>query len=478
MAGFRIEGDTSGTVAEVNTDKELLVGLNKTVAKAGFVALASELDPGVVTGSRLVRAAQVTPEGRLRVSADTAAFSEFFPGAALNSALWTAPVTTATVTVATGFVNLNAGLSTASGAVARVSSYRSFPVYGAFMLYIDIVAQFAQAPVASNVVELGLGIATGTAAPTDGAFFRINASGELRGVINYNGVESQTDPISFATYVGANTSRRFEININQDRAEFWIDDVLVGVLVRPTAGFALVASANLPVLLRTYNTGVTASAQVVRVSHVNVQLAGMGSPKLWPHIRAGAGDMGVQGPTGGTMGTTALYGNSLAAGAGAAATNTTAALGVGLGGQFSLQPTLAAGTDGIISSYQVPLGTAALPGKSLYITGVRIHGVVTAALTGGPVIGAWSLAFGHTAVSLATAEAATTKAARRVPLGIQTFAATAVVGTRDDREISVKFDTPIVVQPGEFVQTVLKNLGTVTSAGVITFLIAFDAYWE
>lgn len=60
---------------------------------------------------------------------------------------------------------------------------------------------------------------------------------------------------------------------------------------------------------------------------------------------------------------------------------------------------------------------------------LTINAVVTAAITGGPVIYAYSLAYGHTAVSLATTESATTKAPRRLPVGIQTFAPTSPVGT-------------------------------------------------
>lgn len=143
-----------------------------------------------------------------------------------------------------------------------------------------------------------------------------------------------------------------------------------------------------------------------------------------------------------------------------------------------MQPTLASGTDGIIASYQVPAGTNAVPGKSLYIRGCKIHGVVTTALTGGPVIGAFSFAYGHTSVSLATTDGAGTKAPRRIPIGIQVFPSAAAVGVRDDRELFLDLETPICVQPGEFVQVVMKNLGTVTTAGVITFLIYIDSYWE
>lgn len=39
-------------------------------------------------------------------------------------------------------------------------------------------------------------------------------------------------------------------------------------------------------------------------------------------------------------------------------------------------------------------------------------------------------------------------------------------------------DAPVVVNPGEFIQTVLKNVGAVTTAGAITFIIQPYGYWE
>lgn len=479
MAGLRIEGNTSGNVAEVDVNNQLKVALSTSTSNAGYSQLLSVVDDGTITGSKLTRQPEASEDYRLRIGLDTCPLmSEYFPGTALNSAIWTAPVTTMTVTVAAGFLSLNAGTSTASGAVARVSSYRSFPIYNTAPVYMEAAVQFTQLPQANNVCEWGLGIATGTSVPTDGVFFRLLADGSLRAITNTGGIEVQSADLNFASNFGANVTRHTTITINDDVAEFWVNDVLLASIPRQTAASGIVVSQNLPMFFRNYNTNVTAAAQVMKVGLAGVSVGDVATNKPWAHIRAGAGDMGYQGPTGVTMGTTALYTNSLAPGAGVAATNTTAALGSGLGGQFALQPTLTASTDGIIQSYQVPLGTAAVPGKSLFITGVRITGVVTTALTGGPVIGLWSLAFGHTTVSLATTETATSKTARRIPLGINSFPATAAVGTMYDREIYVPFTTPVVVQPGEFVQCVMKNVGTVTSAGVITYLITYDSYWE
>ena len=47
-----------------------------------------------------------------------------------------------------------------------------------------------------------------------------------------------------------------------------------------------------------------------------------------------------------------------------------------------------------------------------------------------------------------------------------------------DTDISQQFLTPIVVQPGEFIQTVVRNIGVVGTSGTIAHLITFDGYWE
>jgi hypothetical protein len=117
------------------------------------------------------------------------------------------------------------------------------------------------------------------------------------------------------------------------------------------------------------------------------------------------------------------------------------------------------------------------------IKGVWLKGMVTAVLTGGPVLYLYSLAYGHTAVSMATAEGTsfgtnpTTKAPRRIGLGIETYAVGAAAGTLG-QGMFYQFDTPIVVAPGEFIAICAKNVGTVTTVGVITWLVGYDGYFE
>jgi hypothetical protein len=477
MAGIRIEGNTSGNVAEVDASNQLKVNLNTSETTAGFAALVTEVDDGTATGSRYMKAPECTEDYRLRVGLDTMLFNDQFPGAAINTTIWSQQTTTMTIVVGSGLLTLNSGSSVATTVNARVQSYQHFPLYGTFPLFVQMIVQFPFTPQANNVTEWGVGLATGTSAPTDGVFFRLNASGEFRGVINFNGTETQTSTINFNTYVGVNTARKFVIVCHEEAAEFWIDDVLVADLAVPTTQPALTSASNLPILLRTYNSGVTSSAQQLKCGQINITLADAHSSKDYKDQLAGMGRHASQGQTGQTLGTLANYANSANPTA-AVPTNTTAALGTGLGGQFWETDTFAANSDGIISSFQNPAGTATAPGRNLYITRVYIHSYVQTVLVGGPYVAQWALAYGHTNVSLATTDGAGTKAPRRIALGLQPVTLAQAVSTLCGNEIDVDLAVPIVVYPGEFIQTVRKKVGTAPSSGVIAHVIAFGGYWE
>ena len=474
-----IKSGANGNLAGVDTDTNLLVNMPVSAETAGFVTLSADNDMGDVTGSRYVLSPEVTGDYRLRTGVDQMLFNELFPGAALNTGLWTSPVTTATLTVAGGFANLNAAGSISINAVARLGTYRSFPCYKSYTTYFESELNFTSLPVIGNVCEWGAIIHTGTATPTDGAFFRFNAVGEFRCVINNNGTETQSGTLDASLLVDVNHTKSYLIYIMSNQAFFWIDNVLVAKIEAPAGQGTVTSSQNLPISFRNHNSTATSTAQIMKIAMVNVTLADMNSGKPWGDIICGSGGNASQGQTSGTLGSTALYTNSLAPTVGAAMTNTTAALGSGLGGQFSALPTLAANTDGIVSSFQVLAGTSTIPGKSLYINSVTINSIVTTVLAGNatPVIYAYSLAYGHTAVSLATTETSTSKAPRRKVLGLQQFAAAAALGSTAT-PFTINFTNPIVVQPGEFIQVVAKNIGVVTTTGVITFFIDIDGYFE
>ena len=450
--------------------------------KAGFVALLSEVDKGTITGVREVKALEVTSNFRLRVAIDQLLFNEYFPGTALNTSKWTSPVATSTVAIAGNVLTINNAASLVSGAVARVGTYKYFPIIGSAPLYGSSNVQFSAVPVTNMVHEWGFYIASGVTAPTDGAYFTINAAGEFRCVVNTNGTINQSVPLDFNTLVGVNSTKVFLICLSSDTVTFKINNVKVfeAKISSVSALGVQTGISELPYTFRSYNANtVTGTASLMKISHLDVFLAEAISGKPWAHIQAGQGDFAYQGFTGSTLGTTALYSNSLISGAGVTLTNTTAPAGSGLGGQFTVQPLLAVGTDGILASFQVPAGTVLVQGKTLYITAVYVQGLVTTVLAGNatPVAYAYSLAFGHTSVSLATAVSGASKAPVRIPLGFETYVAAAPISTLG-QGVSRVFNTPIVVNQGEFIQVVAKNLGAVTTSGAITFLVTFDGYWE
>jgi hypothetical protein len=94
----------------------------------------------------------------------------------------------------------------------------------------------------------------------------------------------------------------------------------------------------------------------------------------------------------------------------------------------------------------------------------------------------YSLAYGSTALTLATAEAATAKAYRRIGIGQENYGGgnNVALGTLGNANGPLLFipASPIIVQPAEYVTIAVKNIGTVTSSGVITVVVTFDAHWE
>lgn len=455
------------------------------------INIQSEVDGGSQVTPGTWRAPLVSPSRRLTTGIDTVIMSECFNATAQNTSAWKSAATTFTFSFSGGYVNFNNGASATANAAQLYQSNRFFSLMGQSPVIFDISAQLTGAPTGTGIVEVGLFLADATSTPftaTDGAFFRVNSTGVF-GVVSFNTTETLTAlliPAFAITAALSNINLNFRIIIAQDFCEFWGSDstgiqALIARLPTPAANGQPFSSCGAPVSLRQTN-GASGSASIqLKVSNITVTQSDVNTVKPWSAQMCGDSQMAYQGQNGGTMGSTALYTNSLAAGAGAVMTNTTAALGSGLGGQFSALPTLAAGTDGILCSYQNPVGTASVTGRTLFITGIKIQGVVTTVLVGNatPVIYAYSLAYGHTAVSMATAEAAATKAPRRVALGIESYGASAALGTEGSTAgVGMTFNSPIAVNPGEFIAICAKNMGVVTVSGVITFLVTFDGYFE
>ena len=490
MANVHGGSNTAG-IANVDANYNLNVTLPTDLLQSGYNRPVNEVDVGLITGEAKLLAGEVSEDYRFRVELDTILGQEVFNNTAQNTGVSSALNTTMTLGYTGGALQTNASNITTINTGVLYQSRQVFPIFSATETYCYVKLKWTGTwAVTNTTIDCGLFLAatTNPYAPTDGVFLRTNNTG-LQGVSSVNGIEQTTS--TFKTSFGGadfsptlGTVYDFIITSSSRKIVFWLDlqdgnsFQIVGEIKLSASTRRPIYGGSTPFSVR-HAIGGTAASGVINLQVVEYLVSSGGfvntrSEQVTAAILTG----GQQGQQGHTQGSTALFTNSLAAGAGAVMTNTTAALGVGLGGQFSVLPTLAVPTTGILCSYQNPVPTTILTGKQLVITGVKIESVVTTVLVGNatPVIYALGIAYGHTTVSLATAEGASTKAPRTIPLGIQTFAAAAAVGTVG-QVVNVKFDRAIPVYPGEFVAVTAKNMGAVTTTGVITFLVTYDYGW-
>ena len=486
-------GSNTSNKANVDSNYNLQVRTPMSGVQAGFVTLAAEIDPGSITGSRLVRSLDASYDNRVRASIDTPLFIDRFAGAAQNTALYNYANNNNTFTQSNGWASINATALVAASNYGLLKTYRFFPISPTFGTTFNTYMQLSQPGLTFNTTEWGLGLCATTASPTDGIFFRLTSSNALNCIITSisAGAYAETTVAvpNGANIIGVNTTHRFSIECQADVANFYIDNVLVASVPRPTGGDFTTASAELPIFYRVYTLGGTAAAgQIIRIASHEIQLQDANSTKPWADIQSGMGQNGSQGQTGGTMGSTATWTNATNP-TQAAWNNTTTTLMAGFGG-FGLNTApppagiaTSAGTptDNLIMAYLVPVGTNAIPGRALYIHGVRLGCINTGAAVATTATAiALYLTYGNTAISQATPEAATTKKPRVVPLGTMYFpVGTPIGGTPQNGDIWMPFTAPIVANPGEYVSLVARFIvGTATASEAFYFTVGFDSYWE
>ena len=500
MSGFRVEGNTSGNVAEVNTSNQLKV-VPETNAwsnpqNVGSVRAWGENDPGFITGTADLMSGEVDKDYRLRVAQDMLMDDEVFSYTAQNTGKHAYTTTTMTAAWTAGNVTTNSANTAvlAASTGVQISTYAFFPTYGTCTLSADFEVAFSAAPTTNTFVEYGLGIAgTNVTAPTDGVFFRLSSSG-LQGIVSNNGTETSTGvfPLNNGTGTWTYTNNKkyqFIVYMSAVEAHFWVNDGTgaekLGSVMLPNGQHRICMASGVQLFHKHRVAGGSTSvafqsmlgAYSVRLGGVQVATTAstQGNRIYGSYQGFGGGTLGTNQQTG-TI-TTGTAANPTAA----VPTTTTAALGTGLGGKFWETATLAAATDAIIMSYQVPAGTANVQGRRLVLRGMYLNSYVQTAITGGPYTAEWFLAFGHTAVSLATAEAAATKAPRRIHLPfVQQITATQAVNTSVANTTNfVDFgDAPIFVNPGEFIQLCTRHIGTVATAGVVAHQVTPIYGWE
>lgn len=491
-----VVGALSGVGADVTTTRHLKVIQETDVYtnpdNVGASRFFSENDQGVLTGQPKLASPEVDVDYRIRVSQDLLLDEELFYYTAQNTGKHVYTNTTMTNTWTAGQLTTNGASITTTTTGTAFYTYACFPTNGTQTLSGDFELGFSAQPQTNSFVEFGFGIpGAQTAAPTDGVFFRLNSSG-LQGIASNNGTETSTGVFPLldgaGTWTYTNAKRyQFIVYIGGVQADFWVNDgtgaVKLGHIPLPSAQGRMSMAAGIPLFLKHRIVGgaaggalqATLGAYSVRIggSNVTSTISTQGNRILGSY----------QGLSGGTMGSLATYVNSTNPTA-AAPSNTalTANLPGGLGGQGAVVAAVAAATDGIWSSYQVPAGTALIQGRRLVLRGVQLDLLnMGAAVATTATVLQFCIAYGHTNVSLATAEAATTKAPRRVPLGFASWAIGAAIGAgpQNGPIILDLGDAPIFVNPGEFVALVGKFLaGTATASQAINFTYTPIYGWE
>lgn len=496
MLGNIKGGNNKFGVANVSSNNALQVVTPQDQPQAGFVQICTRFDGGTAMGGVPTHIMpELSDDYRLLGGFDQSLINLTFEGTAFPYHQITIPsATTQTVTMGTtGSLVLNSGATTTTTTSCYARTIRHVPTFGTFPSYLDIWMQETNATSSNCITEWGLLYLTssGTQTPLDGVFFRRISGGSLQAVANYGGTETVLSinttnvpsRITNAAYSPSETNH-YVIVYHNDELKYWINDTLVASIKCPASQATFTSSSNTPIGFRVFNSGAVSPARQLYVKSINFTLGDIQSCKPWSHSMCGSGQGAYQTQMGHPNGITQTANwNNSAAPASVVGSNTDSMYNA-LGGQWSEAATQLNETDIPIFGYQIPAGTTATVGKSLYITGIRIgETVVTANAVGAS--GAqfwWAAAVGGSTASLAgtdTAGPPSTSAPRRVALGCQSFVAGAAVGTYSPGIFVDLKESPLVATPGTYAQIIRKQTnGNTSSAPVWRGTATVIGYWE
>lgn len=492
-------GNNSAGLANVSSTYELQVVTPQTEVDAGFVQLSTEVDAGDVTGTRTVLPLEASDDFRLRVGLDQTIFNASFEGTSILTTVWNQLLTTQTTSQASGFMVLNAGPITTTTTASYIRTHRHFPTFGSYPTYCDLWIREANTAATNAISEWGFLYLTAQATQQviDGIFFRRTSGGSLYGVVTNNSVDIATTAAITTTNVPARDgtgtfdpteANHYLIAYHNDVVKFWINDVLVAELACPAAQAQFTASSSTPVGFRVLNTGAASSGRQLSVGFVNVGLGDQNVNKPWSHAMAGMGGGAYQFQQGNTPGptvkrTAGTSGHPASATARIAGTWTaTSAPALNeLGGLWTspAMSTLTSDADYPVFAFQNPTGTATLPGKTLYITGIRVgEAYVSAAASTNAMFLSYIVMVGASATTTSTADAATTVSGKSITVGGHGFTPTEAIGNYK-AGFEMRFDSPLMIPAGHYFTFVVRPFGTVTSNTlVVTSSLAVNGYFE
>lgn len=495
----KIVGAVTGAGADVNASGQLKIAPEVDAANSpgnvGGVRIFGENDQGLLTGVTRIASAEIDIDYRQRVSHDLLLDDHIFNYTAQDTGKHLSGNATITNAWTVGNFTTNAAntAAPAAGSFAGLATWATFPNTGTQTLAADATVAFSAQPTTNTFIEFGFAganyVASATA-PTDGVFFRLTSAG-LQLITANSGTETSSGVFPLSGGAGVwqylnDKKYQFIAYMGGVAAQAWVNDgtgaVLLGHIPLPSGQGRICSAQGLRFFLVQRVVGGAAGGAIQgKLGAYNVRLGGSNLSSV-PSTQGNRIFGSYQGASGGTMGSLATYANSANPVAAAPINTALAANLPALGGQGAVIAALASAVDGIWASYQVPVPTVSLSGRRLVVRGVTVDLINNgAAVATTPTVVQFCVAFGHTAASLATAEAVNGKAARRVALGFASWAVGAAVGESPKQgRLSLDVgDAPIFVNPGEHFQLVGKFvLGTATPSQTLNFTYTPIFGWE
>jgi hypothetical protein len=512
--GIKLQGgNNSSNLVSVNDLNQLQVVMTQDSAglTAGFVQMSTELDAGDVLGSRSVQRIECSDDYRTRVGVDQTLFNATFESTTILTTQWNQLITTTGVVQANGFLTINSAVAAnmiTSGAAAYVRSWRLFPTFGTYPTYLDMWIREGGPNAINAISEWGFLYLTAQATqqPLDGIFFRRTSGGQLKGVVTTGisatvGIDTfEVDLDTKAVPARSNENHSYDpseanhylISFHNDSVRFWINDILVGEVKCPPQLAQFAGSSNLPVGFRVVNIAATDVARQLSVGYVNVGIGDQNTNKPWSHAMASSGQGAYQVQQGSTPGPTVTRGTGALGHPNSGTTriagtwSTTSAPALNsLGGLWTsvAMNALAPDADYPVFSYLNPSGTAALPGKTLYITGIRIGDtyVTTAPGAASSIFLSYIVTVESSAATTSTADSATTVSGKSTVLGGHGFgnSSTDPVGTMKPG-FEMRFDSPLMVPAGLRCTIIVRPFAATTASNtlVVTGSVAINGYFE
>jgi len=451
-----------------------VLSINASVDGAALTSGSQLATPTISKSFGVGRIPRVTRLGFTDTSNQTILALDSIEGTfSINTWLWSQSVTTMTIAQSSGVLTLNNNATTATSSYAILVTIKQFQILDESPVICSFKANVKQTT--NAVQELGFGSPPISTAATvnNGAFFRINSSGNILAVTSYNGTETVSSTL--ATISNSTSYYVFMIGMEDSGAHFIVEDssgipIVDSIQALPVTTPEKSVPSHLPVFARVYTTGTAGVAPTIKISSFEVWMAGSDTNKPWSHQLAGTGRGALIKPTNFLLSTNNIQDASDISGVTLSNSWYTACTYSSLGGEYLLtMPASSLGANLLgIFGWQQPTP------YTLYVTDILIPPpIITTALGGTATFMEWGIG-----LNPATTNTGPAGATYLMPL--QTFYAgsSAASGTVfSGGQFTINLQTPIVVPPN-WVFIVFLKLVTAPTTGTFRGTVFINGYHE